>query len=92
MIEKGLSKLSSKLTFNKVFSDWRRDIELCQVAKAIQALASSKKSPTKPVELSTINTSQDGGTASLTPAPSSTTTTAALINPIPTTSSQHQQS
>ena len=80
----------SKLNFNRVFTEWRRDIELVQVAKAVQALASSKKSPSKPAELTTINTSHDGGSGAGAPTPTIATTTAApLINPIPmaTTSS-----
>lgn len=74
-IEKGLSRIS-KLTFNKVFSDWRRDIELCSIAKAIQALASSKKSPSKPADLSSVNTSQE------VPAP-------VQVHPVPTQSMQN---
>lgn len=34
IIDKGLSRLS-KLNFNRVFTEWRRDIELVQVAKAV---------------------------------------------------------
>ena len=83
IIDKGLSRLS-KLNFNRVFTEWRRDIELVQVAKAVQALASSKKSPSKPAELATINTSHDvnSGAGATTPA-TAITSAAPLINPIP---------
>ena len=59
------------------------------MAKTIQALASSKKSPSKPHELTTINTSHEGesGTAGAPTKGSSSaaTSTAPLIHPIPTT-------
>ena len=62
-IDKSLNRIG-RLTFNKVFTDYRRDIELCSIAKTVQALSSSKKSPMKASELSSVNTSTDGGSQS----------------------------
>ena len=48
-----------KLNFNKVFTEFRKDIEICSIAKTVQALSSSKRSPKKPGDTSTMNTSGD---------------------------------
>ena len=45
-----------KLNFNKVFTEFRKDIEICSIAKTVQALSSSKRSPKKPGDIS-MNTS-----------------------------------
>ena len=66
MIDKGLTR-SHKLTFNRIFGDYRREVELYSIAKSIQALASSKKVSPMKVEThhhgTLINTSSEAPSA-----------------------------
>ena len=93
-VDKSL-KVLPKMQFNRVFGEFRRDIEISQIAKTVQILTSAKRkrSPYKGVEINTsheINTSVAGPATSVVGQPK--VAFGRSTDPGSTRNSQHNQS